>query len=280
MVDTNSVTRRDSVVSMLLRFSVAPLRTSWSRTLASRRRSNKALRSLRTMACVSCISPTAALEVRCDCSIAILACSCSSCSERVSEVEARVLASVMSRVMSSLLDVIAFATVTPRASIAFTVVSVMRVTSPTSAWLLVSIAVSRLPPLSSSRRVISFARCASVAFTSSALAVKLRATSAPTPSSVRSTSPAFCLSAVVMPEDRLVSVRSASSALVRIASTVDDEAMPSVCSASPAFCLTTWATPDDMAASERSASCVLARTTSVTDAAAAPSERSLSCAVV
>ena len=59
-------------------------------------------------------------------------------------------------------------------------------------------------------RVISLARALTWALISSALPTKLRATSALTPSSVRSTSVAFCLSTVLMPVDTAASERSTS----------------------------------------------------------------------
>ncbi len=70
MVVTNSATRPDSVVSIVLRFSVAPPSTSCSSTFASRSRSNSAEVSLRSMPCVSIISVTAADAAFCERSIA------------------------------------------------------------------------------------------------------------------------------------------------------------------------------------------------------------------
>ena len=74
-------------------------------------------------------------------------------------------------------------------------------------------------------RVISAARWLTCWLISSALPTKLRATSALTPSSVRSTSLAFCLSTLLTPVDTAVSARSTS----------------------PAFCLSTVVTPVDAA---------------------------------
>ena len=119
-------------------------------------------------------------------------------------------ASLIRRAISSLLETSARAVETPRLSIALTVASVMRVTSLTSVRLLESIAIRRLLPLSSSRRVISLALVPTAPVISSALAVKVRTTSAPTPSRVRSTSLAFCFNTDVTPDDSVVSVRSAS----------------------------------------------------------------------
>ena len=66
---TNSETRVTSVFSIALMFSWAPLKTSWSRMLASRSRSNSVVVSERSMLCVSSISATLA-DVACrDCSI-------------------------------------------------------------------------------------------------------------------------------------------------------------------------------------------------------------------
>ena len=72
MVATNSETRVTSVFSIALMFSWAPLRTSWSRMLASRSRSNSVVVSERSMLCVSSISETLADVVCRDCSIAWL----------------------------------------------------------------------------------------------------------------------------------------------------------------------------------------------------------------
>ena len=72
MVATNSETRVTRVLSIALMFSWAPLRTSWSRMLASRSRSNSVVVSLRSMLCVSIISETLDVVICFDCSIADL----------------------------------------------------------------------------------------------------------------------------------------------------------------------------------------------------------------
>ena len=79
---------------------------------------------------------------------------------------------------------------------------------------------SRPLDFSSTMWVISAARWLTAVEISSALPTKLRATSALTASSVRSTSLAFCLSTLLTPVDIPLSVRSASCALARIAAVV------------------------------------------------------------
>jgi len=82
MAATNSETRVAIVCSIELIFSWAPLSTSCSRMLASRRRSNSAVESERNMVCVSNISATVAAAVCFDSSIAVLVALCSSSSVR------------------------------------------------------------------------------------------------------------------------------------------------------------------------------------------------------
>ena len=83
MAVTKSATRVTSVASIPLMFSCAPLSTSCSRMLASRRRSNRAVVSDRSMFCVSRISETAVDAVCLDCSTDAWVVSCSSLSVRV-----------------------------------------------------------------------------------------------------------------------------------------------------------------------------------------------------
>ena len=120
MVETNSETRVTSVFSIELMFSCAPLRTSCSRMLASRSRSNSVVVSERSMLCVSSISETLADVVCRDCSIAVLVLSCSSLSVRLTVVVAFWLASLTRRAICSLLSIIVRVKVKPWASIDFT----------------------------------------------------------------------------------------------------------------------------------------------------------------
>ena len=83
MAATNSETRVTMVRSIELMFSWAPLSTSCSRILASRRRSNSAVVSERNMPCVSSMSATVAEAVCFDSSIADLVALCKSSSVRV-----------------------------------------------------------------------------------------------------------------------------------------------------------------------------------------------------
>ena len=129
----------------------------------------------------------------------------------------------------------------PCASIAFTAWSVTWVTSVVNSLLLPLSAESRPLDFSSSTRVISDARVLTTVLISSALPTKLRATSALTPSNVRSTSPAFCLSTLLTPVDIAVSERSTSCALVRIASVLVLVRLLRERSASPALVLIAFA---------------------------------------
>ena len=70
MAETKSATRVTSARSSELRLSWAPVSTSCSRMLPSRRRSNSATVSVRRILLVSCISVTAAIETWRDWSIA------------------------------------------------------------------------------------------------------------------------------------------------------------------------------------------------------------------
>ena len=130
--------------------------------------------------------------------------------------------------------------VKPLASIAFTACSVTRLTSLANSWLLPASAVSSTLDFSSRMRVISAERALTAVVISSALPTKLRATSALTPSSVRSTSVAFCLSTLLTPVDMPVRLRSASCALVRIAVVVVEASCARLRSASPALVLIDW----------------------------------------
>ena len=102
MADTKSDTRVTSVLSISLMFSCAPLSTSCSRMLASRRRSNRAVVSDRSMLCVSRISETAEDAVCFDCSTAAWVVACSSLSVRVMVFDALCVA--ISAVSSQILD--------------------------------------------------------------------------------------------------------------------------------------------------------------------------------
>ena len=138
--------------------------------------------------------------------------------ERVTDRSVAVsLASLMRRAICSLLSIMVWVKVKPLASIAFTACSVTRLTSSANSWLLPLSAPSSPLDFSSRMRVISAERWLTAVVISSALPTKLRATSALTPSSVRSTSPAFCLSTLLTPVDMPVMLRSASCALARIA---------------------------------------------------------------
>ncbi len=97
--------------------------------------------------------------------------------------------------------------------------------------------MSRTLDFSSRMRVISAERWLTAVAISSALPTKLRATSALTPSSVRSTSPAFCLSTLLTPVEMPVRLRSASCALARIDAVVVVASCASERSASPALVL-------------------------------------------
>ena len=83
MAATNSETRVTIVRSSELMLSWAPLSTSCSRILASRRRSNSAVVSERSMLCVSSISATVAAAVCFNSSTASLVAPCKSSSVRV-----------------------------------------------------------------------------------------------------------------------------------------------------------------------------------------------------
>ena len=126
----------------------------------------------------------------------------------------------MRRAICSLLSIMVWVKLKPLASIALTAWSVTRLTSLANSWLLAVSAVSSPLDFSSRMRVISAERWLTAVEISSALPTKLRATSALTESSVRSTSPAFCLSTLLTPVDIPLSVRSASCALERIAAVV------------------------------------------------------------
>ena len=102
IVATNSATRPDSAVSIVLRFCVAPPSTSCSSTFASRSRSNSAEVSLRSMPCVSIISVTAADAAFCERSIAPRAEVSSSETVRPICALALALASLICEVMFSL----------------------------------------------------------------------------------------------------------------------------------------------------------------------------------
>ncbi len=284
MAETKSDTRVTSVCSISLMFSCAPLKTSCSRMLASRSRSNSAVVSERSMPWVSSISETAADAVCLDCSTAacVVSCSsrsvraiafeapcvassalsrrsltarwtasfdteiaelwlfCSSLSDRVMAPVPLSVASLISRAMCSLLSIIVCVKVKPLASIAFTAWSVMRPTSLENSWLLVLSAASSTLDFSSRMRFISAERWLTAVAISSALPTKWRATSVLTPSSVRSTSPAFCLSTLLTPVDTPVRLRSASCALARIDAVVLVASCASARSASPALVLIAW----------------------------------------
>ena len=157
----------------------------------------------------------------------------------------------------------------PLASIDLTACSVTRLTSLTNCSLRPVRAASSPLDFSSTMCVSSAARWPSAVDISSVLPTTLRATSALTASSVRSTSLAFCLSTLLTPVDMPVMVRSASCTLERIAVVVV-----------AASC-----------ASERSASVLLVFTASLScwmrpvmaleaDAARLPIERSASALLV
>ena len=100
--------------------------------------------------------------------------------------------------------------------------------------------------------VISAPRAVSCWLISSARPTKLRATSALTPSRVRSTSLAFCLSTLLTPVDTAVSVRSTSPALCLIVPLAPVEAAISERSSSAAPCLSVVVMPVLTVATERS----------------------------
>ena len=87
----------------------------------------------------------------------------------------------------------------------------MRSISVENFWPCAPNVLRNTPVFSSSTRCRSLPRWLMLAVSSSALAVKPRATSALTPSSARSTSPAFCFSTVVTPVATVESARSASA---------------------------------------------------------------------
>ena len=179
------------------------------------------------------------------------------------------LDSLMRRAICSLLSIMVWVKVKPLASIAFTACSVTRPTSLANSVLLPVIALRRPLDFSSRMRVISAERWLSALVTSSALPTKLRATSALTPSNVRSTSLAFCLSTLLTPVDIPVRLRSASWALERIAVVVVDASCASERSASPALVLIA-----SLSCSSR------APITAVVEVASEPIARSASAVVV
>ncbi len=188
MAVTNSETRSTSVFSSALMLACEPESTSCSMMLASRSRSNKAVVSARSMLCVSSISLTVAVAVAFDCSIAFCAVSCRSLRVRLTVLEAASPALLIMRVISALLSSIARVKAKPLSSIDFTASSVALVTSLANCWPFSVMAASTPPLLSDSSVAISLVRWLTELAISSALPTKLRATSALTPSSVRSTS--------------------------------------------------------------------------------------------
>ena len=210
IVATNSLTRRDSVVSILARFSVAPPSTSCSSTFASRSRSNSAEVSLRSMPCVSIISVTAAEAVFCERSIApraVVSRSRDGARDRSGAFE---LASLIRPAIWSPFCIIVLAKVTPFASIDCTALWVMRSISVENFCPCAPNVLRNTPVFSSSTRLQIVAALIDVGGELLGLRGEPRATSALTPSSARSTSPAFCFSTVVTPVATVDSARSAS----------------------------------------------------------------------
>ncbi len=225
MVPTNSVTRLDSMLSIELRLSWAPLSTSCRRPLASRSRSNRVVVSERSMPCVSSISATVTVAVWRDCSTAPRVFSCSSFMVRWTASDAFAPASLMMRASSFELSIIVPAKAIPLDSIDCTAESVALPTWAVNAAVLLEMAESSRPDLSSRMPVSSAERWLTAAAISSARPTRLRATSELTPSRVRSTSSAFCLSTPVTPVDSEFSERSTSPAVERMLS-LDATAAP------------------------------------------------------
>ena len=120
------------------------------------------------------------------------------------------------REISALLSSIVRVKVKPLSSIDFTASSVAMVTSLANCSPFSVIAAITPPLLSDSTAVISLVRWVTELAISSALPTKLRATSALTPSSVRSTSPALVRIASVAEVAICPIERSASAELVLI----------------------------------------------------------------
>ena len=149
MAETKSATRVTSARSSELRLSWAPVSTSCSRMLPSRRRSNSATVSVRRIFEVSCISVTAATETWRDCSIAAFEDCSSSFSERLSAPVAISPAEVMVRATSLPLPIIDCEKAWPRVSIDFSASEVTRSISTVSWLVLADIASTRVPRLPS-----------------------------------------------------------------------------------------------------------------------------------
>ena len=146
--------------------------------------------------------------------------------------------------------------------------SVTRPTSEVNSSVLLAMAASRPLDFSSRILVSSAERLPTAAAISSARPTKLRATSALTPSRVRSTSPAFCLSTLLTPVEREVSARSTSPAVERIDS-LEVEAAP----------IMARSTFDAVAVSVRSTSLAVPRIVSLVADAAPEMVRSASPAL-
>ena len=149
----------------------------------------------------------------------------------------------------------------PLASTALTACSVTRPTSLTNSSPLRVSAASRPLDFSSTISVISTARWRTVLEISSALPTKLRATSALTESSMRSTSPAFCLSTLLTPVDTAVNARSTSPAFCLIWPLAAADAAISERSSSAAPCLRVVVMPVLTVATDRSVALRMVLTT-------------------
>ena len=153
----------------------------------------------------------------------LLVVSCRSLMVRLTMEVAVVLASLMMRASSVELSIMVWPKANALVSIAFTALSAARSISTENWPPLVAMAVMRPLLLSSSRRAssVEFWRIALVI--SSALPTKLLVTSLLTPSRLRSTSAAFCLSIALVPLDSVIRVRSTSEEAARSASAVEPD---------------------------------------------------------
>ena len=145
IAETKSATRVTSARSSELRLSWAPVKTSCSRMLPSRRRSNSATVSVRRILLVSCISVTAAIETWRDCSIAER----DECSRSLSDLAtapvARSPAEVMLRATSAPLVAIDCENPWLRVSIALSASDVARSMSVVS-WVVLAVSASTSAP--------------------------------------------------------------------------------------------------------------------------------------
>ncbi|MBA7621356.1 hypothetical protein ES703_28717 [subsurface metagenome] len=145
IAETKSATRVTSARSSELRLSWAPVSTSCSRMLPSRRRSNSATVSVRRILLVSCISVTAAIETWRDWSMAAREAASSSFSDLPTAPVASSPAEVIERDTSEPCALIEEAKAWLRVSMAFSESAVTRSISLES-WLVLAVSASTSEP--------------------------------------------------------------------------------------------------------------------------------------